>query len=356
MSNNKKKMKTTSLRITVIVCFVLVTVLAAFAASVGGLSKKVSFPVSPLSKLNDGAHRYYSDYELNTTIKSPSLPVILNVKGDETTVFEDGCVFLTKDYFYISVYETTSSPVEILNSRFCDNLTGVNTNTPCTYNAVNNSIDVGYFNGYPAEYQAGTVTWKPETLEAYRLYVVSLTFNLGYDKKIMVAVSTRDGDKTYDAENLLESICLSMMDISESKTAQTSIKNETPTKTPVEDIKEEAIAPTGSINAVVIDESSDSTGEVTYSIYVNEEFPSGTGLAFKYSNPSADTGKIYVIDPSGKVLLPDELFSGYGVLFFKSEESVKGEWVLKIPAQNSLGDYSLKAYDLDNMTRIFNLY
>ncbi len=355
MSNNKKKTKTTNLRILVIVCFILVTVLAAFAASVGGLSKKVSFPGSPLSKLNDGAHRYYSDYELNTTIKSPSLPIILNVKGDESTVFEDGCVFLTKDYFYISVYETTSSPVEILNSRFCDNLTGAKTNTPCTYNAVNNSIDVGFFNGYPAEYQAGTVTWKPEALEAYRLYVVSLTFNLGYDKKIMVAVSTRDGSKTYEAENLLESICLSMMDISESEPAQTSTDNEPAVKAP-EDIKEEAANPTGSINAVVIDESTDSTGEITYSIYVNEDFTSGTGLAFKYSNPSADTGKIYVTDPNGKILLPDEFFSGYGVLFFKSEEAVKGEWVLSMPAQNSLGDYSLKAYDLDNMTRIFNLY
>ncbi len=61
-------------------------------------------------------------------------------------------------------------------------------------------------------------------------------------------------------------------------------------------------------------------------------------------------------DPNGKILLPDEFFSGYGVLFFKSEEAVKGEWVLSMPAQNSLGDYSLKAYDLDNMTRIFNLY
>lgn len=350
MSRRKKKADkgNSALKVIAIIMFVLAVVVAAFVASIGGYVDRASFPKSPLKKFNDEVHKYSANLDLMVELQCPTIPVMLYVKGEEKNVVENGCIFLTDDDFYISIYEVSGAPIEILNSRYADDLVN-NKYADCSYEADADTMDVGYYNGYPAEYQCGKVLWKPEkSLEPFIFYTTTIALNVGYDKKVMVCVSTQDKKRIYNAEVLTENIALTVMD-----TSYTTKSSDSTEDSEAVEVKEEAEnnSEESSDVSVIEEEKRDED----FAININSDFKTGTGIVLKYSNFLEDLSEVYAMTPENEVVPIDTANGGNGVAFFSSLSTTNGTWHIFIPANVDLGDFSIETFDIEDMNSIYGL-
>lgn len=342
----KKEAFKAQIKTGIIIFFsVILVVFASLAISLFLYTREiggVSFPESPLTKMMGTHTSYIGNDSLNLKIQCPTIPAILNVGGSERSVSDDGCVFRYDDRLSISIYEVSNSPYDILSTRLAPELYTGEISGEFTYTADANYMDVGYFNGYPAEYQCGIIDVYDVGGEVQKhIYAITICLDLGYDKTLMITTSTTEKKNIYDAEILLESICYTVMDIS--STVGTSTKSGQPVEEPV----------AYTISEEETDIEDEDMGNFLYvEVPLVKEYEDSPYLVFSYTGLEADTSEIVLWDEGKMNSYSPMEESKTGLLFFEMKEGKQSEnWNLQLPLSQDFGTYHANVMEKDKFIK-----
>ena len=332
-SNTIKKNIVQGFFVFIVVVFLAI---AAFTVSLYMYTKEgrgaVAFPESPLTKIIDETHSYIGDDTLDIPIQCPSVPIILSVGGTERNVSEDGCVFRYNSDLSISIYEMEESAYELLSTDFASNLYNGEISGSAEYMADSESMDVGYFNGYPSEYQCGTINiLSDDGFISKKIYVVLLLIDMGFEKSVMIAVSTSNVLSLYDAQNLLESIGYTVMDISLTKDAlDTTVE----TQSDVNFFPNVTYEVESNVPEV-------GTGDIIIEVPIIRNHELGAVVVLSYTQLNADISRLRLSSDTYAGEMIADAQSYPGVAFFTIENAGKGNWELYVPVDMELGTYSI---------------
>jgi len=343
----KQKLKNNLKTGLVIFSLVVLVVVSAFTVSfymyTSG-SEEVVYPDSPLTKIMDEPYFYVEDESLNISIQCPTIPVILSVGGIERAYNDVGCVFRYNEDLSISVYEVSATAYDILSTNFALDLyngvvSGETAYIPCT-----DMFDVGYFNSYPAEYQCGYVNiCEEDGITIYnQIYVLSLVLDMGFDKNLMITVSSANDKALYDAEILLESVAYTVVDASltlnyegEDVLVQDAVKMIDNTSI------EEPIISEQPSDTEILEESF-----IDIMVPIMEEIDGRGYVVLQYTNMDTDISDIYLYEPD-KATFYENSSIMKGVLVYCMDNPAKGNWSVRLPAGIDLGTYTTIVYTKD---------
>lgn len=321
---------------------------------------EITYPKSPLTRMMDTTYSYVADDNLPVMIQCPSIPVLMNVGGSERYVTDNGVVFAYGNGLYISVYETLDTAYSILSGQFVSDLYAGEENYNILYeNAV---TDIGYFNGYPAEFQCGDCQiLNSNGIPVRDIYVVSMTLELGLEKKVMLVVSTTEEKSLYDAGILLQSIGYTVMDtsgtnyidtedvspserfpdstISEENMIQNTVPNSVTAET------EAKAQPTKSPEPTATPEKN----WTDYTVQLSESLERGT-FVLEYQNSEMTPLDAVLYSPDGMTTYnPSYLNDGLdGTIRFMVPAPQPGIWTIKIDAALDLGTFSTYCVESDS--------
>lgn len=324
---------------------------------------EVTYPKSPLTRMMDTTYSYVADDNLPVMIQCPSIPVLMNVGGSERYITDNGVVFAYGNGLYISVYETLDTAYSILSGQFVSDLYAGEDNYNILYeNAV---TDIGYFNGYPAEFQCGDCQiLNSSGIPVRDIYVVSMTMELGLEKKIMLVVSTTDKKSLYDAGILLQSIGYTVMDTSGTNYIDTEGDK------PSERYPDSTVTE-GAINQPLVPDSGTiykdqpavkpeptvrpeptATPEkawTDYTVQLSQTYERGT-FVLEYQNSDTTPIDAVLYSPDGMTTYnPSYLNDGLdGTIRFMVQAPQPGIWTIKINAGTDLGTFSTYCVDSDS--------
>jgi len=222
--------------------------------------------------------------------------------------------------------------------------------------------DVGYFNGYPSEYQYGSCKILSATGHTTKeLYLVSLTLDMKLDKKIMVVVSTADRKKIYDAGLLLQSIGYTIMDASKTgyiegegddigkyvpDIVKKDVTEDALSQFMEERQEEEPIEETVTDGSDMTDTVS---GWISLPVEVKETYPQAYFI-LEYANTSVTYEDILLYDELGKQsYVPTEQEPGR-VKFFVTKPGT-GRWTVNIKSKQTVGEYTIQYLSADSETQ-----
>lgn len=341
----KQKIKNNIKTGVVIFSLVVLVVVAAFTVSfymyTSG-SEGVVYPASPLTKIMDEPYFYVEDETLNISIQCPTIPVILSVGGTERAYNDVGCVFRYNEDLSISVYEVSTTAYDILSTNFALDLYNGVVSGEAVYIPQTDLFDVGYFNSYPAEYQCGYVNiCEEDGITIYnQIYVLSLVLDMGFDKKLMITVSSTNDRALYDAEILLESIAYTVVDASLTLgynsaeiAEQDVIRIEEDTLIKGESVLEQASDLEESVGDAFID----------IMVPIMNKIDGRGYVVLQYTNTDADISNIYLYEPDKETSYENSSVTK-GVLVYCMDKPAKGNWCIKIPNGIDLGTYTTMVY------------
>ena len=330
----------------VIFSLVLLVVVAAFTVSfymyTSG-SDDVVYPDSPLTKIMDEPYFYVEDETLDVPIQCPTIPVILSVGGIERAYNDEGCVFRYNEDLSISVYEVTTTAYDILSTNFALDLYNGVVSGETAYIPQTDMFDVGYFNSYPAEYQCGYVNiCEEDGITVYnQIYVLSLVLDMGFDKKLMITVSSTDDTALYDAEILLESIAYTVVDASLTLGYEsTEVLGQDVLRMEADSLIVEEELPEQSPNL----ERTEENAYIDIMVPIMNEIEGRGYVVLQYTNLDADTANVNLYEPD-KTTSYENSSVTKGVLVYCMDNPEKGNWSIKIPAGIDLGTYTTIAYN-----------
>ena len=343
MAKKKKKNVKASVKSSVktglvIFILVLITVCAAFVTSLYFYTRntigQVVYPPSPLTKIMNESKSYISDDTLTETIKFPTIPVLMSVGGSVRGVTDTGTVYRYNTDLAISVYETEQSTYEVLAGNFAYDLyNGSLSGTP-VYVADTDSMDLGYFNGYPAEYQCGDVQIVDENGTKYNdIYVTTMLLDLSMGKKVLVVVQTDSKDALYSAETLLEALCFTVMDVSQNANGKTETDSNV---TITEDFVTEEAPP-------VVTPSVTTTIGVAFSL--NEDYKDGAVVQILCDNRQADIGAATIERNDGADVNYTVLSAQNGLAFYHIINATKGDYIIELPSEAVTQEYKISIID-----------
>lgn len=340
-AEKKARVKRNIVNGVVTILLIIFAIMILLTASVFYLTRakdgKVSYPSSPLTKMMNQSYSYIEDENLNIQFQFPSIPVMVNLGGTERFMSDNGLVFRYNNDLSISLYEIEGSAYDILSTEYGPNLYNGELSGSATYVADVTTMDVGYINSFPAEYQCGVIQVSDNNNVVYRtIYTLTMVVDMGFDKDVFISVSTTDMSKLYDAELLLEAIVYTLMDIS---ITQESVRQDAlaeSTQTSQEVTVEEQLA--------TVTQSTSSKGFE----YMNIEVPllktydNGAVVILQYTNTDADMEGVTLHNFNKTMLQNKEPVSEPGVAYFAIENATKGNYTLQIPADTDLGVYSAR--------------
>lgn len=319
---------------------------------------EITYPKSPLTRMMDTTYSYVADDNLPVMIQCPSIPVLMNVGGTERYVTENGVVFAYGNGLYISVYETRDTAYSILSGQFVSDLYAGEGSQNILYETA--AMDVGYFNGYPAEFQCGDCKILNSDGKPVRdIYVVSMTLELGLEKKVMLVVSTTEVKALYDAGILLQSIGYTVMDTSGTNyidTEENTVSERYPDSTVAgQEISEAVVPSTGTVSEKVVplpSPESTATPENTwtdYTVHLNETYEKGT-FVLEYQNAEITPFDAILYSPDGtSTYNPIYLNDGLdGTIRFMVQAPQPGTWTIKVDVESDLGTFKSYCVDSDS--------
>lgn len=319
---------------------------------------EVTYPTSPLTRMMDTTYSYVADDNLPVMIQCPSIPVLMNVGGSERYVTDNGVVFAYGNGLYISVYETLDTAYSILSGQFVSDLYAGEESYNILYeNAV---TDVGYFNGYPAEFQCGDCQiLNSNGVPVRDIYIVSMTMELGLDKKVMLVVSTTEEKSLYDAGILLQSIGYTVMDTSGTNyiddNKESSSERFPDSTIPDENLVQGTVPVSGTENMEPQPAPSPEPAPTPekvwtdYTVQLSETYEKGT-FVLEYQNSEKTPLDAVLYAPDGMTTYnPSYLNDGQdGTIRFMVQAPEPGIWTIKIDAGADLGTFSTYCVDSDS--------
>ena len=323
---------------------VAVVVTAAFTISFylySYESGKVIYPDSPLTKIKGEPYSYVDDLTLDIPIQCPTIPVLLSVGGTERSYSDEGCVFRYNEDLSISVYEVSTTAYDILATCFALDLYNGTISGETSYIPNTDLLDVGYFNSYPAEYQCGYINvFEPDGVTIYnQIYALVLVLDMGFDKNLMIAVSSTDENALYDAAVLLESVGYTVVD------GSLTLGYE-----PENMLSDEIISITenSAEGSMLLKEAESDT--LTEPMVIDVMVPifddiKGRGyVVVQYTNLEADTSGIFLYEPNDTASYANSSVTP-GILVYCMDNPKSGNFTIKIPCDINLGTYTTMAYD-----------
>lgn len=330
-----------------IIAVVLLIVVAAITLMIFLYTRKsagqVVFPQSPLTKMMDQPYSYIKDERLDITIQCPTIPVLLNVGGSERYVSDNGCVFRYSDSLSISIYEVDTNAYDILSTDFASNLYGGEMMGTTNYLPDATAQDVGYFNGFPSEYQCGVIEVSDENNVVYRnIYVLSLVIDLGLEKDLLVGISCTDDAALYEAELLMENIAYTVVDGSITQGVLEKEKNRPQPSTNVSVTVESELEEQTEATQESKPLSMSGFDAIYLEVPLLKNYEEGAVVVLQYTNIEADVSGLQLKDMATNVIAIVDSSSTQGLAFFGLKEGRKGNYTLSVPADVDLGIYSTR--------------
>lgn len=340
-AEKKEHMKRSIVNGIVAVLVIVFAIMLALTAVVYYLTRntdgKVTYPSSPLTKMMNQSYSYIEDETLDIQFQFPTIPVIVNLGGTERFMSDNGLVFRYNNDLSISLYEIEGSAYDILSTEYGPNLYNGELSGSATYIADASTMDVGYCNSFPAEYQCGVIQVADNNNVVYRkIYALTMVVDMGYEKDVFISVSTTDATKLYDAELLLESIVYTLMDISITKEAvkQDEIEQQELAKQEVT-VEEE-------LGTVTQSTSSKGFEYMNLEVPLLKSYENGAIVVLQYTNTEADMQRVTLRNYNNTMLQDKDAASEPGIAFFVIENAVKGNYTLQVPVETDLGVYSAR--------------
>jgi len=334
--NMKKNLRTGF----IIFLLVVLVVMAAFTVSYYLYTtgnRGTVYPNSPLTKRMDEPYSYVEDATLDVPLQCPTIPVLLSVGGVERSFSDIGCAFRYNEDLSISIYEISTTAYDILSTCFAPDLYNGTVSGETSYIPNTDMFDVGYFNSYPAEYQCGYVNvYEPDGVTIYnQIYVLTLVLDMGFDKDLMITVSSTDEKALYDAEVLLESVGYTVVDgsLTLDYSAEDTLEDEIISITGTDELQEEVIEKVNTAPSVI-----------DVMVPILDDIKGRGYVVVQYTNLDADTSNIYLYEPNGKTSYANSSIVP-GVLVYCMDNPKSGNFTVKIPSGVDLGTYTTVAYN-----------
>lgn len=353
----KQKIKRNVRSVLSISLLIFIVVLAAFATSFYLYTRnrmgEVAYPKSPLTKMMDASYSYKTDTSLPTIIQCPTIPVMMNVAGKERHISDDGCVFAYGNGLYISAYETNDGAYNILSSKFASDLYAGEMAGELLYESAQS--DVGYFNGYPSEYQAGKISiYSTSGRISREIYVLSIMMDMGLDKRLMLAVSTVEEKGLYEAGILLQSIGYTVMDISRSAASDSREVAYTDEALYGEWEKAPSVAAGSGSGGLPSEETQQQAEPASlawkdYAVDVPQSYPEAS-IVMEYDNRLKTPSDALLYSPDGtETYAPSYWNDGLdGSIRFSVASPEVGTWIIKINEDIDLGTFSTYCLEKDD--------
>lgn len=326
-----------------VLIFVLLSLLVAvaFTASLYFYTMEtrgtVVYPTTPLTKMMEQPYSYIADETLDITIQCPSIPVILSVGGTERNVSDNGCVFRYNSDLSISIYELEGAAFDILSTQFAPDLYNGSISGQTQYVNDLDTMDVGYFNGYPAEYQCGMVNVLSESGAVEKsIYVVTMVLDMGFDKDLMITVSTSNNSALYNAGILLESIGYTVVDTSlTTNTLDGATQLTSEPKLPEDDFKVTLEVEENVSAEVTVEQESWMDVQVAFT----KDYEDGAVVVFQYTGTEVGAFDITLYDEEENEYAAAN-YSVDGLSVFVLDSAKKGNYTLKVPADKEVGTFN----------------
>lgn len=326
--------------IAVIAFSLLLVITAMVFFIVRNKEGQVSYPTSPLTKMMNTSYSYIEDENLDIQFQFPTIPAVINVGGTERFMSETGLVFRYNNDLSISVYEIEGSAYDLLSTEYAANLYNGDLSGGATYFAEASTMDVGYCNSFPAEYQCGVIQVSDTNNVVYRsIYTITMVLDLGFEKDVFISISTTDRSKLYDAGILLENIVFTVMDISiTQESVQMDEMNETPSTQEVLVQQEQASEKT----TISSSNQEEGFGYMNIEVPLLSHYADGAIVVLQYTNTAADLSKVLLQNYNKTMATSVNPASSVGIAYFVIKEGTKGNYTLQVPEEVDLGTYAAR--------------
>lgn len=339
-AEKKQRVKRTIVNGVVITLVITFTILLLLTVGVYYLTRdkngQVAYPVSPLTKMINQSYSYIEDETLNIQFQFPSIPVIVNLGGTERFMSDNGLVFRYNNDLSISLYEIEGSAYDLLSTEYGPNLYNGELSGNATYIPDVNTMDVGYCNSFPAEYQCGVIQVADNNNVVYRtIYAITMVVDMGYEKDVFISISTTDVSKLYDAELLLESIVYTLMDIS---ITQDSIAEDNL----LEEQQSQAVSVEEEIANVTQTTNNKGFEYMNIEVPLVKSYENGAIVVLQYTNIDADMTNVTLLNYNKTMIKGRDAASTPGVAYFVIDNATKGNYTLQVPITTDIGVYSAR--------------
>lgn len=317
---------------TVVVAVVAITVLLIAAAFVTSLLTRVGkeesaakYPASTLSHEASQEHRFIASEALGNTLGCPTLPYKICVP-DNITQSEDSYVTATYNDIRVTILESSNGFMDMIYGVLGE-VCSESFEIP-TIDWTDEISDVGYINGYSAEYHAGKyhLVGRMDSTDYYAV-IYRINFD-GMDKAIYVQAVTDSLETLQSGKDVVDSMLYTL----QSTQGETVETEETET---TESTKEEGVNATESVsesgdNIEFMDSTESSPTDLyanDFEIYLEEDLDEAY-VVFSWENTTTLPSVLNVTTPDGGVYERDEEQSAPGEYVFVIPDAVQGTYII----------------------------
>ena len=337
---------------TLIVAVVAITVLLIAAAFVTSLLTRVGkeesaakYPASTLSHEASQEHRFIASEVLGNTLGCPTLPYKICVP-DNITQSEDSYVTATYNDIRVTILESSNGFMDMIYGVLGE-VCSESFEIP-TIDWTDEISDVGYINGYSAEYHAGKyhLVGRMDSTDYYAV-IYRINFD-GMDNAVYIQAVTSDLASLQGGKDLLDSMVYTI-------SSEESVESTESTETVPEDTTAtESVSEEGQELEFMESTEASATDIYTkdFEVYVSEDMPE-VFITFMWDNVTVQPSVLTVTAPDGSVYESDEEYSSDGLEVFYIPDAVKGTYIIHGEVAGTIYGCTYEALSKEAFYQIF---
>ena len=337
---------------TLIVAVVAITVLlieAAFVTSlltrVGKEESAAKYPASTLSHEASQEHRFIASEVLGNTLGCPTLPYKICVP-DNITQSEDSYVTATYNDIRVTILESSNGFMDMIYGVLGE-VCSESFEIP-TIDWTDEISDVGYINGYSAEYHAGKyhLVGRMDSTDYYAV-IYRINFD-GMDNAVYIQAVTSNLASLQGGKDLLDSMVYTI-------SSEESVESTESTETVPEDTTAtESVSEEGQELEFMESTEASATDIYTkdFEVYVSEDMPE-VFITFMWDNVTVQPSVLTVTAPDGSVYESDEEYSSDGLEVFYISDAVKGTYIIHGEVAGTIYGCTYEALSKEAFYQIF---
>ena len=337
---------------TLIVAVVAITVLLIAAAFVTSLLTRVGkeesaakYPASTLSHEASQEHRFIASEVLGNTLGCPTLPYKICVP-DNITQSEDSYVTATYNDIRVTILESSNGFMDMIYGVLGE-VCSESFEIP-TIDWTDEISDVGYINGYSAEYHAGKyhLVGRMDSTDYYAV-IYRINFD-GMDNAVYIQAVTSNLASLQGGKDLLDSMVYTI-------SSEESVESTESTETVPEDTTAtESVSEEGQELEFMESTEASATDIYTkdFEVYVSEDMPE-VFITFMWDNVTVQPSVLTVTAPDGSVYESDEEYSSDGLEVFYISDAVKGTYIIHGEVAGTIYGCTYEALSKEAFYQIF---
>ena len=337
---------------TLVVAVVVITVLLIAAAFVTSLLTRVGkedsaakYPSSTLSHEASTEHRFIASEALGNTLGCPTLPYEICVP-DNITQSEDSYVTATYKDIRVTILESSNGFMDVIYGVLGE-ACSESFEIP-TIDWTDEISDVGYINGYSAEYHAGKYHLVGR-MNSNDYYAVIYRINFdGMDNAVYIQAVTSDLASLQGGKDLLDSMVYTISSegsVDGTESTEAVPEDTTATETVSEEGQELEFMESTEVSATDIYTKD-------FEVYVSEDMPE-VFITFMWDNVTVQPSVLTVTAPDGSVYESDEEYSSDGLEVFYIPNAVKGTYIIHGEVAGTIYGCTYEALSKEAFYQIF---